>query len=218
MMVAPGDVEDAICRLAQLARAAGIHLIIATQRPSVNVITGLIKANMPSRLAFAVSSGVDSRTILDMNGAEKLLGKGDMLFYPYGYPKPVRIQGAFVSDEEVNAVVDFLKDHNEAAIVNTEIEEHLKKQQTTTANGKAGAEEAGNGNDPLFAEAGKFIIEKDKASIGMLQRWFKIGFNRAARIMDQLAEAGVVGEEQGTKPREILMSPEQFEQYLEEYL
>jgi len=217
MMVAPGDVEDAICRLAQLARAAGIHLIIATQRPSVNVITGLIKANMPSRLAFAVSSGVDSRTILDMNGAEKLLGKGDMLFYPYGYPKPVRIQGAFVSDEEVNAVVEFLKTYNDAAAVNTEIEEHLKKQQTQ-GSVKGGAEESGNGNDPLFAEAGKFIIEKDKASIGMLQRWFKIGFNRAARIMDQLAEAGVVGEEQGTKPREVLMSPEQFEQYIDEYL
>ena len=218
MMVAPGDVEDAICRLAQLARAAGIHLIIATQRPSVNVITGLIKANMPSRLAFAVSSGVDSRTILDMNGAEKLLGKGDMLFYPYGYPKPVRIQGAFVSDEEVNAVVEFLKSHNDAAVVNTDIEEHLKKQQTQSAGGAKGSDDSGSGNDPLFAEAGKFIIEKEKASIGMLQRWFKIGFNRAARIMDQLAEAGVVGEEQGTKPREILMSQEQFEQYIDEYL
>lgn len=218
MMVAPGDVEDAICRLAQLARAAGIHLIIATQRPSVNVITGLIKANMPSRLAFAVSSGVDSRTILDMNGAEKLLGKGDMLFYPYGYPKPVRIQGAFVSDEEVNAVVEFLKAHNDAAVTNTEIEEHLKKQQTQTSGGVKGMDDSGSGNDPLFVEAGKFIIEKEKASIGMLQRWFKIGFNRAARIMDQLAEAGVVGEEQGTKPREILMSMEQFEQYIEEYL
>ena len=217
MMVAPGDVEDAICRLAQLARAAGIHLIIATQRPSVNVITGLIKANMPSRLAFAVSSGVDSRTILDMNGAEKLLGKGDMLFYPYGYPKPVRIQGAFVSDDEVSAVVEFLKANNEAAAVNTEIEEHLKKQQTTGGTAGAKMEDAGNGYDPLFVEAGKFIIEKEKASIGMLQRWFKIGFNRAARIMDQLAEAGVVGEEQGTKPREILMSQEQFEQYVEEY-
>ena len=219
MMVAPGDVEDAICRLAQLARAAGIHLIIATQRPSVNVITGLIKANMPSRLAFAVSSGVDSRTILDMNGAEKLLGKGDMLFYPYGYPKPVRIQGAFVSDDEVNAVVEFLKANNDAAVVNTEIEEHLKKQQTqSAAGGKVSSDDSGNGNDPLFVEAGKFIIEKEKASIGMLQRWFKIGFNRAARIMDQLAEAGVVGEEQGTKPREIIMSLEQFEQYIEEYL
>ena len=218
MMVAPGDVEDAICRLAQLARAAGIHLIIATQRPSVNVITGLIKANMPSRLAFAVSSGVDSRTILDMNGAEKLLGKGDMLFYPYGYPKPVRIQGAFVSDEEVNAVVEFLKTHNDAATVNSEIEEHLKKQQTQTAGNAKGLDDSSGGNDALFVEAGKFIIEKEKASIGMLQRWFKIGFNRAARIMDQLAEAGVVGEEQGTKPREILMSMEQFEQYIEEYL
>lgn len=214
MMVAPGEVEDAICRLAQLARAAGIHLIIATQRPSVNVITGLIKANMPSRLAFAVSSGVDSRTILDMNGAEKLLGKGDMLFYPYGYPKPVRIQGAFVSDEEVSAVVEFLKSHNESAPVNAEIEEHLKNQQSQIVAAGGKAEESGN--DPLFADAGKFIIEKDKASIGMLQRWFKIGFNRAARIMDQLSEAGVVGEEQGTKPREILMSPEQFEEYLEE--
>lgn len=218
MMVAPGEVEDAICRLAQLARAAGIHLIIATQRPSVNVITGLIKANMPSRLAFAVSSGVDSRTILDMNGAEKLLGKGDMLFYPYGYPKPVRIQGAFVSDDEVNAVVDYLKNHNEAVGINTEIEEQLKKQQLQGSVGKNGADDSGSANDPLFVEAGKFIIEKDKASIGMLQRWFKIGFNRAARIMDQLSEAGVVGEEQGTKPREILMSQEQFEQYIEEYL
>lgn len=219
MMVAPGDVEDAICRLAQLARAAGIHLIIATQRPSVNVITGLIKANMPSRLAFAVSSGVDSRTILDMVGAEKLLGKGDMLFYPYGYPKPVRIQGAFVSDDEVSAVVEFIKSHNDMVSSNTDIEEHMKKQQAASAGaGKTAADDAGNGNDPLFVEAGKFIIEKEKASIGMLQRWFKIGFNRAARIMDQLAEAGVVGEEQGTKPREILMSQEQFEQYIEEYL
>ncbi len=219
MMVAPGDVEDAICRLAQLARAAGIHLIIATQRPSVNVITGLIKANMPSRLAFAVSSGVDSRTILDMNGAEKLLGKGDMLFYPYGYPKPVRIQGAFVSDDEVNAVVEFLKANNGAAAVNHEIEEQIKSQQNASAvPGKASADDSGSSNDALFVEAGRFIIEKDKASIGMLQRWFKIGFNRAARIMDQLAEAGVVGEEQGTKPREILMTPEQFEQYIEEYL
>lgn len=212
MMVAPGDVEDAICRLAQLARAAGIHLIIATQRPSVNVITGLIKANMPSRLAFAVSSGVDSRTILDMNGAEKLLGKGDMLFYPYGYPKPVRIQGAFVSDDEVSAVVSYLRENNNAAETRSDIEEHIQQKQLAVPEESHG----GNERDPLFTEAGKFILEKEKASIGMLQRWFKIGFNRAARIMDQLAEAGVVGEEQGTKPREILMSPEQFEQYIEE--
>ncbi len=215
MMVAPGEVEDAICRLAQLARAAGIHLIIATQRPSVNVITGLIKANMPSRIAFAVSSGVDSRTILDMNGAEKLLGKGDMLFYPYGYPKPVRVQGAFVSDEEVGAVVEFLKKNNEEAVYSDEVEEHMNTvQAAASADGSSSGE--GPERDALFAEAGKFIIEKDKASIGMLQRWFKVGFNRAARIMDQLAEAGVVGEEAGTKPREILMTMEEFEQYIEE--
>ncbi|HIT66778.1 MAG TPA: DNA translocase FtsK [Candidatus Merdisoma merdipullorum] len=215
MMVAPGEVEDAICRLAQLARAAGIHLVIATQRPSVNVITGLIKANMPSRIAFAVSSGVDSRTILDMNGAEKLLGKGDMLFYPYGYPKPVRVQGAFVSDDEVGAVVDFLKENNNEVAYSTEVEEHINTAQPASAEGQSGG--SGSERDALFAEAGKFIIEKDKASIGMLQRWFKVGFNRAARIMDQLAEAGVVGEEAGTKPREILMTLEEFERYLEEY-
>ena len=214
MMVAPGEVEDAICRLAQLARAAGIHLVIATQRPSVNVITGLIKANMPSRIAFAVSSGVDSRTILDMNGAEKLLGKGDMLFYPYGYPKPVRVQGAFVSDEEVGAVAEFLKQNNSSVNYSAEVEEHISTIQTQAAESQPGHD--GPERDALFAEAGKFIIEKDKASIGMLQRWFKVGFNRAARIMDQLAEAGVVGEEAGTKPREILMTMEEFERYLEE--
>ena len=218
MMVAPGEVEDAICRLAQLARAAGIHLIIATQRPSVNVITGLIKANMPSRIAFAVSSGVDSRTILDMNGAEKLLGKGDMLFYPYGYPKPVRVQGAFVSDEEVSAVVEFLKENNSGNGYNAAVEEHINTAQTAEQESNSNGSGDGPERDALFAEAGKFIIEKDKASIGMLQRWFKVGFNRAARIMDQLSEAGVVGEEAGTKPREILMTMEEFERYLEEYV
>ncbi len=219
MMVSPGEVEDAICRLAQLARAAGIHLIIATQRPSVNVITGLIKANMPSRIAFAVSSGVDSRTILDMNGAEKLLGKGDMLFSPYGIPKPLRVQGAFVSDAEVGAVVEFLSSQNCETAGNKEDMEARMKQMQTAMESAAVPEAAGGGNDRdvLFVEAGKFIIEKDKASIGMLQRWFKIGFNRAARIMDQLADAGVVGEEEGTKPRKVLMSMEQFEQYIEEY-
>ena len=214
MMVAPGEVEDAICRLAQLARAAGIHLIIATQRPSVNVITGLIKANMPSRIAFSVSSGVDSRTILDMNGAEKLLGKGDMLFYPQGYQKPARVQGAFVSDQEVGAVVDFLSKQNPTAEYDKEIQEKIEAVKETTA---AGADTA-NDRDVYFADAGKFIIEKDKASIGMLQRVFKIGFNRAARIMDQLYEAGVVGDEEGTKPRKVLMSMEEFEQYIDEYL
>lgn len=220
MMVSPGEVEDAICRLAQLARAAGIHLIIATQRPSVNVITGLIKANMPSRIAFAVSSGVDSRTILDMNGAEKLLGKGDMLFSPYGLPKPLRVQGAFVSDAEVSAVVEFLSSQCSSAGAESALQMNEQMRQMQAAVESAAMPDAGGGSDRdvLFAEAGKFLIEKDKASIGMLQRWFKVGFNRAARIMDQLAEAGVVGEEEGTKPRKILMSMEEFEQYMEECL
>ncbi len=214
MMVSPGEVEESICRLAQLARAAGIHLIIATQRPSVDVITGLIKANMPSRVAFSVSSGVDSRTILDMNGAEKLLGKGDMLFYPQGYSKPARVQGAFVSDKEVSDVVDFLKNQ---AIGNTyaeDIEEQIRNIGSGSVS--SGSNQQAEERDEYFAEAGKFIIDKDKASIGMLQRVFKIGFNRAARIMDQLAEYGVVGEEEGTKPRKVLMSIAQFEQLLEE--
>ena len=212
MMVASGEVEDAICRLAQLARAAGIHLVIATQRPSVDVITGLIKANMPSRIAFSVSSGVDSRTILDTNGAEKLLGNGDMLFAPQTYKKPARIQGAFVSDREVSDVVEFLKEKNTDEQYSARMEEQIAQVQKSAVSAAGG----GNDVDELFAEAGKFIIEKDKASIGMLQRWFKIGFNRAARIMDQLSEAGVVGPEEGTKPRKVLMSSEQFENYLEQ--
>lgn len=213
MMVAPGEVEDAICRLAQLARACGIHLIIATQRPSVNVITGVIKANIPSRIAFAVSSAIDSRTILDGSGAEKLLGKGDMLFFPSGYPKPIRVQGAFVSDKEVSAVVDFLKQNNSEATYNDEVHDKINNAKA----GDTSLQGGGDARDEYFAEAGKFIIEKDKASIGMLQRVYKIGFNRAARIMDQLADAGVVGPEEGTKPRKVLMSLEEFEQYLEEH-
>lgn len=213
MMVAPGDVEEAICRLAQLARAAGIHLVVATQRPSVNVITGLIKANMPSRIAFSVSSGVDSRTIIDMNGAEKLLGKGDMLFYPSGYQKPARVQGAFVTDKEVQSVVDYLKDYNGDADYDEEIVNHVNTSEVGA--GAAGGNE-GNERDTYFADAGRLIIDKDKASIGMLQRAFKIGFNRAARVMDQLCEARVVGGEEGTKPRKVLMSKEEFEQYISE--
>lgn len=209
MMVAPGEVEDAICRLAQLARAAGIHLVIATQRPSVNVITGVIKANIPSRIAFSVSSGVDSRTIIDMNGAEKLLGKGDMLFYPAGYPKPVRVQGAFVSDKEVEAVVAFLKEHSGGADYDEEAEHQIHSGISLTSQPSSN-----DGRDEYFAEAGRFIIEKDKASIGMLQRYFKIGFNRAARIMDQLCDAKLVGPEEGTKPRKILMTSEEFEEFL----
>lgn len=217
MMIAGHEVEEAICRLAQLARAAGIHLVIATQRPSVDVITGLIKANMPSRIAFAVSSGVDSRTILDMNGAEKLLGKGDMLFFPQGLSKPVRVQGAFVSEKEVADVVDFLKNQAIGNVYSEEIEEKMKSlagASSASGNGNGG----GSDRDELFEQAAKFIIEKDKASIGMLQRMFKIGFNRAARIMDQLSEYGVVGEEEGTKPRKVLMSMEQFEQLVDEIL
>ncbi|MCI9237837.1 MAG: DNA translocase FtsK [Dorea sp.] len=213
MMVAPGDVEEAICRLAQLARAAGIHLVVATQRPSVNVITGLIKANMPSRIAFSVSSGVDSRTIIDMNGAEKLLGRGDMLFYPSGYQKPARVQGAFVTDKEVQSVVDYLKDYNGDADYDEEIVNHVNTSEVGA--GAAGGNE-GNERDTYFADAGRLIIDKDKASIGMLQRAFKIGFNRAARVMDQLCEARVVGGEEGTKPRKVLMSKEEFEQYISE--
>lgn len=210
MMVAPGEVEGAICRLAQLARAAGIHMVIATQRPSVNVITGLIKANVPSRIAFSVSSGVDSRTILDMNGAEKLLGKGDMLYFPSNIPKPIRVQGAFVSDEEVSKVVQFLKD-NMSGEVN--YDESITETAIASKAGGQAAEQQDD-RDSLFADAGRFVIEKERGSIGMLQRQFKIGFNRAGRIMDQLADAGVVGPEIGTKPRKVLMTAEEFEEFI----
>ena len=207
MMVAPNEVEDSICRLAQLARAAGLHLVIATQRPSVNVITGLIKANMPSRIAFSVSSGVDSRTILDMNGAEKLLGNGDMLYYPQGLSKPKRVQGAFVTDEEVTAVVNYLKAHNEEVSYHEEVASHELPQTGTKADAGQPADE----RDPLYVQAGRFLIESEKGSIGSLQRKFRIGFNRAARIVDQLTEHGVLGPEEGTKAREILMTAEEFE-------
>ena len=212
MMVASSDVEEAICRLAQLARAAGIHLVIATQRPSVNVITGLIKANMPSRIAFAVTSGTDSRTILDMNGAEKLLGKGDMLFHPQSSPKPVRVQGAFVSDKEVGDVVAYIKEQNGTGSYNEEIVQKVDNLQTS-GNTVTITEDTGedDGRDAYFDEAAKIIIDKEKASIGMLQRYLKIGFNRAARIMDQLEEAGIVGPEEGTKPRRVLMTSEEYQ-------
>ncbi|MDE7326773.1 MAG: DNA translocase FtsK [Lachnospiraceae bacterium] len=211
MVASANEVEEAICRLAQMARAAGIYLIIATQRPSVNVITGVIKANVPSRVAFAVTSAVDSRTILDGVGAERLLGKGDMLFFPSGYPKPVRIQGAFVSDSEVSAVVEFIKDQYEGMQgYNEEVNQRIQNVSGLGGTGALGV----SGNDDYFVEAGRYIIEKQKASIGMLQRVYKIGFNRAARIMDQLTEAGVVGPEEGTKPRKILMTQAEFEEYL----
>lgn len=218
------EVEASICRLTQLARASGIHVVLATQRPSVNVITGTIKANIPSRIAFSVSSIVDSRTIIDQAGAEKLLGKGDMLFYPQGYPKPVRLQGAYVSDKEIAAVVDFIKSKCREVKYSEAVSRHI--DNNSAGSGKnAGSDPAGSataatagdgdGHDELFEQAGCFIIEKQKASIGMLQRVYKIGFNRAARIMDQLAEEGVVGPEEGTKPRRILMTMQQFKAYLD---
>lgn len=219
MMVAGKEVEESICRLAQLARAAGIHLILATQRPSVDVITGLIKANMPSRIAFSVSSGVDSRTILDMNGAEKLLGKGDMLFYPQGLTKPARVQGAFVSDKEVSDVVSFLKNQQLGNIDEEEINSKINSMAAQSSSGNSAGVSVGMGNsdsdmDEYFVEAGRLILQSGKCSIGMLQRKFKIGFNRAARIMDSLSEANVVGPEEGTKPRTILMTLDEFEEYV----
>ena len=206
MMVASSEVEDAICRLAQMARAAGLHLIIATQRPSVDVITGLIKANVPSRIAFNVSSGTDSRTIIDMNGAEKLLGKGDMLFYPVGYPKPVRIQGAFISDHEVENIVEYLKTQQQTQY-NQKVMNHLNRADDTAA-GSDNKDDL----DELFADALELVVDKERASASMLQRYFRIGFNRAARLLDQLTEAGYVGEEQGSKPREVLLTRREWQQ------
>ena len=208
MMTAGTDVEDAIQKLAQKARAAGIHLIIATQRPSVNVITGVIKANIPSRIAFSVASGIDSRTILDETGAEKLLGKGDMLFHPYYISKPVRVQGAFVSDDEVTEVVNFLTQQKN--VIGGKINTNIDLQANMPGSSLPGGDQ-----DELFETAGRFIIEQEKASIGNLQRHLRIGFNRAARIMDQLYAAGVVSKDEGTKPRKVLMKAEEFEEYLQ---
>ena len=205
MMASPKEVEDSICRLAQMARAAGIHLIIATQRPSVDVITGVIKANIPSRLAFAVSSGIDSRTILDMNGAEKLLGKGDMLFYPTGMSKPVRIQGAFVTDKEVENIVDFLKKESSGTDYNETVMEEISSAVKT--GGGAGE------HDEYFDNAAELVVNKEKASVSMLQRQFRIGYNRAARLMEELEDAGIVGPEDGSKPRKVLLNKVQLEAY-----
>ena len=208
MMVAAKEVEEAICRLAQLARAAGIHMVIATQRPSVDVITGLIKANIPSRVALTVASGTDSRTIIDMNGAEKLLGNGDMLFYPAGYVKPVRVQGAYVSDKEIFDTVEYIKNNSGEA----EYDETIGVKLTTDMEASGGAE---GDKDPLFAEAGRLCIEKQKGSTSMIQRQFRVGFNRAARIMEQLYDAGVVGQEEQNKPRKVIMSLDEFEASLQ---
>lgn len=204
MMVASDSVEGAICRLAQKARAAGIHLVLATQRPSVDVITGVIKANIPSRISFAVSSQVDSRTILDMAGAEKLIGKGDMLFNPIGAPNPIRVQGAFISDEEVESVVSYIKAEcegvpSEYEEINLEIPEAQEKTQS--------AEQ----EDELLQEAAEWVLDTKKASVSMLQRRFRIGYTRAGRLMDTLESMGIVGPAEGAKPREVLMSSEEAE-------
>ena len=209
MMVSPKDVEDSICRLAQMARAAGMHLVIATQRPSVDVITGIIKANIPSRIAFSVSSQVDSRTILDMAGAEKLLGKGDMLFYPAGAPKPVRIQGAFVTDKEVEKIVDFIKGNGEATY-NDDIIQQIENANSTDK--EIDAAEEDDDTDPLLMEAIDVVVETGQASTSFIQRRFKVGYARAGRIIDQMEERGVISGFQGSKPREVLMSKERWEE------
>ena len=195
MLVAAGDVEDSIMRLAQMARAAGIHLIIATQRPSVNVITGVIKANIPSRIAFAVSSQIDSRTILDTGGAERLLGRGDMLFLPSGESKPTRVQGAFVSDEEVQEIVEYVISQQKA-----------QYQDEMIPTDEDIAPEVAEDTDELYHDAVRLVVEQDNASVSFLQRKLKIGYARAARIMDQMEERGVVGPSEKSKPRQILIS------------
>ena len=209
MMVAKNDVEDAICRLAQMARAAGMHLVIATQRPSVDVITGLIKANIPSRIAFAVSSQVDSRTILDMAGAEKLLGKGDMLFYPTGMSKPTRIQGAFISDKDVEKIVDFVKS-NGTATYSDDVLESIEKANNNEKEMKDIDED--DDTDPFLDEAIETVIETQQASTSFIQRRFKVGYARAGRIIDQMEERGIISGYQGSKPREVLMSKERWQE------
>lgn len=209
MMVAAKDVEDAICRLAQKARAAGMHLVIATQRPSVDVITGLIKANVPSRIAFAVSSQVDSRTILDMSGAEKLLGKGDMLFYPAGASKPTRVQGAFVDDKEVEKIVDFIKS-NGTANYNDAILESIEKANSNEKEAKDIIDE--DETDPLLEEAIETVVETQQASTSFIQRRFKVGYARAGRLIDQMEERGIISGYQGSKPREVLMPKERWQE------
>ena len=206
MMVAPGEVEESICRLAQLARAAGIHLVIATQRPSVNVITGVIKANIPSRIAFAVSSQVDSRTILDSAGAEKLLGKGDMLFAPQGTNKPLRVQGCFVSDEEVSRVVGYVKQRF-AAEYNEDVIEHLNNTEDAPQGEPKETEET---VDELLEQAIELAVEAGQASISMLQRRLRVGYARAGRLIDEMARRGIVAQAEGAKPRAVLMTREEF--------
>ena len=201
MMVAPAQVEESICRLAQMARAAGMHLIVATQRPSVDVITGVIKANIPSRISFAVSSQFDSRTILDMGGAEKLVGKGDMLFNPLGMSKPIRVQGAFISDTEVHKVIEFLKNQ----VPNNEYSQEIISRIDKTY--EAGTDDD---SDELLQDAIETVVRAEQASVSMLQRRFRIGYNRAARLIDMLETRGIVGPSDGSRPRKVLMTEEQY--------
>lgn len=211
MMVAAKEVEEAICRLAQKARAAGMHLVIATQRPSVDVITGLIKANVPSRIAFAVSSQIDSRTILDSTGAEKLLGKGDMLFYPVGASKPVRVQGAFVSDDEVEKIVDFIKMNAGEVSYSEDIIESIEKNNKSDKE-LLESESSEDDSDPFLQDAIETVIETGQASTSFIQRRFKVGYARAGRIIDQMEERGIISGYQGSKPREVLMTKERWEE------
>ena len=209
MMAAPKEVEDSICRLAQLARAAGMHLVVATQRPSVDVVTGLIKANIPSRIALTVSTAVDSRTIIDTVGADKLLGQGDMLFAPVGSSKPVRVQGGFVSDEEVSSVVEFVKktksmDYDEGVI------EEIERNAASADTGKT-VEEGGSGDmDPMMDEAIKVVVEAGQASTSLLQRRLRLGYARAGRLIDEMEQLGIVGPHEGSKPRQVLMTYTQW--------
>jgi len=209
MMVAPNDVEESICRLAQMARAAGMHLVVATQRPSVDVITGIIKANIPSRISFAVSSYIDSRTIIDMGGAEKLLGRGDMLYYPMGAAKPQRVQGAYVNDKEVEKVVAFVKQNDEAEYNQDVIEQIESAGERQMANDGRASQA-----DELLPEAIDMAIEMGQASVAMYQRRLKVGYQRAARLIDQMEERKIIGPFDGTKPREVLITRAQWNEML----
>ena len=212
MMVAGKEVEDYICRIAQKARAAGIHLIVATQRPSVDVITGLIKANIPSRIAFAVSSQIDSRTILDSSGAEKLLGNGDMLFLPVGAAKPVRVQGTFVTDEEIGAVLSFIKSTSSSQYDEEMIAE-MERRAVAEKGSKKGDDDADGGSlDPMFEQAVECVIDAGQASTSLLQRRCKLGYARAARIMDQMEQEKVIGPYEGAKPRAVLVTRAQWQE------
>ncbi len=202
MMVAPAEVEDAICRLAQMARAAGIHLIIATQRPSVDVITGVIKANIPSRISFAVSSHIDSRTILDMGGAEKLLGRGDMLFYPVGLSKPIRIQGAYVSEKEVESVVSHIKNQTKQPQYNEAVFDEINSSFEM---------DTSKASDELLPQAIEIALDMDQISISMIQRRLRVGYARAARLIDEMEARAIISGADGSKPRNVLINRESFE-------